>query len=162
MDFNKAFNSVLLSTLWTVPEHSYLSCAAITSVKNLYASPVDAPIVNGHCPHSYVQARGVRERCPSAPPLFILYLNALFFYFLATTPPPEQGCVASHHAFIDDILIRSEDPSYITRAINVTNAPARLWGLDMNVQKIEIQTLGQAVQRTFTTAAGSSFLTSDP
>ena len=32
----------------------------------------------------------------------------------------------------------------------------------MNVRKSEIQAMGQAVQRTFTTAAGSSFPTFDP
>ena len=128
-------------------------------MKSLYASPVDAPIINGHCPHSYVQALGLRQGCPLSPLLFILYLNGLFSYFLATTPPLEQGRVTSHHAFIEDILIRSEDPSYIQPAINFFDGPPRLWGLDMNVQKSEIQAMAQAVQRTFTTAAGSSFPT---
>ena len=113
IDFNKPFNSVPLSTLWTVLEHSNLSRAAITSVQNLYASPVDAPIINGHCPHSYVQASGLRQGCPLSPLLFILYLNALFSYSLATTPPTKQGRVTSHHAFIDGILMCSEDPSHI-------------------------------------------------
>ena len=162
IDFNKAFNSVPLSTLWTVLEHSNLSRAAITSVKNPYASPVDAPIINGHCPHSYVQACGLRQGCPLSFLLFILSFNALFPYFLATTPPPEPGRVTSDHAFIDDILIRSEDPSYSQRAINFFDGPARLWGLDMNVQKTENQAMGQAVQGTFATAAGSSFPTFNP
>ena len=118
IDFNKAFNSVPLSTLWTVLEHSNLFRAAIMSVKHLYASPVDALIINGHYPHSYVQARGLQQGCPLFPLLFIKYLNTLFSYFLANTPPPEQGRITSHHAFIDDILIRSEDPSYIQQAIN--------------------------------------------
>ena len=162
INFNKAFNSVPLSTLWTVLEHSNLSRAAITSVKNLYVSPLDAPIINGHYRHSYVQARGLGQGCPLSPLLFILYLNALFFYFLATTPPPDQGRVTSHRAFIDDILIRSEDRSYIQRAINFFDGLARMWGLDMHVQKTENQAMGQAVQGTFTTAAGSSFPTFDP
>ena len=136
-------------------EHSNLSRAAITSVINLYASPVDAPITKGHCLHSYVQALCLRQGCPLSPLLFILYLKALFSYFLATTPPAEQGRVTSHHAFFDDVLISSVDPSYIQRAINFFDGRARLWGLDRNVQKTEIQAIGQAVQRTFPTAAGS-------
>ena len=104
-------------------EPSNLPCAAITLVKNLYASPVDALKINGHCPNTYVQACGLREGCARSPILFILYLNALSSYFLATTPSPEQGCVTSHKAFIDDILIRSEDPSYIQRAINFLRRP---------------------------------------
>ena len=162
IEFNKALNSVPLSTLWTELEQSNLSRAAITSVKNLYASPVDPPIIDGHCLHSYLKARGLRQACPLSPLPFLLYLNALFSYFLAITPPPEQGPVTSHHAFIDDILIRSEDPCFIQRAINFFHGPARLLDLDMKVQKTEIQVMGQAVPRTFTGTAGSSFPTFDP
>ena len=137
IDFDKAFNSVPLSTLWTVLEHSNLSRAAITSAKNLYASPVDAPKNIGHGPHSYVQVRGLRHGCPNSPLLFIIYLNSLFSYFvynfLATNPPPEKSRITSPHAFIDDILIRSEDPSYIQRAINLFDGPARFWVVDMHV-----------------------------
>ena len=91
-----------------------------------------------------------------------MYLNSLFSYFLATTPPSEQGRITSHHASIDDMLIRSDDPSYMQRAINVFDGPARLWGLDMNVQKTDMEAMGRAVQRTFTTVVGSSFHTLDP
>ena len=134
--FNKAFISVRRSTLWTVLEHSNLSRAVITSVENLYVSPVDAPIINGNCLHSYVQARDLCQGCPLSP--------LLFSYFLATTPPPPQGRVTSHHAFIDDIFICSQDPSYMQRAITFFDTLGRLWGLCMNFQKTEIQAMGQA------------------
>ena len=159
--FKKPSNSVSLSALRTVLEYSNLSRAALTVQK-----PLRVP-----CGSSNTQQALSRLLCPglwppprlsSVSPSFYHILKLSVLLLLGHYPCPEQGRITSHLAFIDDILFHSEDPSYIKRAISSFDGPARLWGLDMNVQKTEIQGLGQAVQRMFITVVGSSFHTLGP
>ena len=53
--------------------------------------------------------------------------------FLPLCPPPRANARTSHHAYIDDILIRSEDVVYIQNSLNYFDGPARDWGLDRKV-----------------------------
>ena len=159
IDFNKAFNSVPHGTLWTVLERANFSASTISLIKQLYSFPQDSPIINGRTPHAYLQTRGLRQGCPLSPLLFILYLNSLFHHFFATVPPPRANARTSHHAYIDDILIRSEDVNYVQNSLNYFDGPARDWGLDMNVSKTEVHANGTAPQKEFLTPRGSEFHT---
>ena len=116
-------------TLWTVLERANFSTSTISLIKQLYSFPQDSPIINGRTPHAYLQTRGLRQGCPLSPLLFILYLNSLFHHFFATVPPPRTNARTSHHAYIDDILIKSEDVVYIQNSLNYFDGPARAWGL---------------------------------
>ena len=73
--------------------------------------------------------------------------------------PPRTKARTSHHAYIDDILIKSEDVVYIQNSLNYFDGPARTWGLDMNVSKTEVHANGTALQKNFLTPRGSEFLT---
>ena len=79
--------------------------------------------------------------------------------FLPLCPPPRANARTSHHAYIDDILIKSEDVVYIQNSLNYFDGPASDWGLDMNVSKTEVHAKGTAPQKDFLTARGSEFLT---
>ena len=79
--------------------------------------------------------------------------------FLPLCPPPWANARTSHHAYIDDILIRSEDDIYIQKSLNYLDGPARDWGLDMNVSKTEVHANGTAPGKEFLTPRGSEFLT---
>ena len=74
-------------------------------------------------------------------------------------PPPRANARTSHHAYIDNILIKSEDVVYIQNSLNYLDGPARDWGLDMNVSKTEVHANGTAPQKEFLTPRGSEFLT---
>ena len=74
-------------------------------------------------------------------------------------PPPRANARTSHHAYIDDILIRSEDVIYVQNSLNYFDGPARDWGLDMNVSKTEVHANGTAPQKEFLTPRGSEFHT---
>ena len=159
IDFNNALNSVPHGTLWTVLERANCSASTISLIKQLYSFPQDSPIINGRTPHAHLQTRGLRQGCPLSPLLFILYLNSLFHHFFATVPPPRANARTSHHAYIDDILIRSEDVNYVQNSLNYFDEPARDWGLDMNVSKTEVHANGTAPQKEFLTPRGSGFHT---
>ena len=74
-------------------------------------------------------------------------------------PPPPTNARTSHHAYIDDILIKSEDVVYIRTGLNYFDGPARDWGLDMNVSETEVHANVTAPQKEFLTPRGSEFLT---
>ena len=135
------------------------STSTISLIKQLYSFPQDSPIINGRTLHAYLKTRGLRQGCPLSLLLFILYLNSLFHYFFATVPLPRTKARTSHHAYIDDILIKSEDVVYIQNSLNYFDGPARTWGLDMNVSKTEVHANGTAPQNEFLTPRGSEFLT---
>ena len=96
---------------------------------------------------------------PLPPTLHSLSQLPLRPFVLPLCPPPRANARTSHHAYIDNILIRSEDVVYIQKSLNYFDGPARDWGLDMNVSKTEVHANGTAPQKEFLTPRGSEFLT---
>ena len=96
---------------------------------------------------------------PLPPTLHSLSQLSLPPFFCHCAPPPRANARTSHHAYIDDILIKSEDVVYIQNSLNYFDGRARDWGLDMNVSKTEIHANGRAPQKELLTPRGSEFLT---
>ena len=63
---------------------------------------------------------------------------------------------------MDDILIQSEAPEYIQSTLNFFDHDARVWGLDMNVSKTEVQAIGNSPQRDSITTSHNIFSTINP
>ena len=63
---------------------------------------------------------------------------------------------------MDDILIQSEAPEYIQSTLNFFDHDARVWGLDMNVSKTEVQAIGNSPQSDFVTTSHNIFFTINP
>ena len=107
MDFNKAFKCVPHTTLLTVLSRLNFPAPLVSLIQSLYRAPRDFPVVSGHTYSSHLQTRGVRQGCPMSPILCCLYLNMLLFALpsYVTTPPSPRE---SGHAFVDDLLYRSE------------------------------------------------------
>ena len=95
-----------------------------------------------------------------SPILFCLYLNVLLFalpsHVMASPSPHKSG-----HAFIDNLLYRSEDGDRIQQILNFFDTVARGWGLDLNLSKTEIHAMGTALTRTFTSPSGTPLSTTN-
>ena len=74
-------------------------------------------------------------------------------------PPPRTNARTSHHTYIDNIHIKSEDVVYIQNSLNYFDGPARAWGLDMNVSKRKSTLMAQPPKKDFLTPGGFEFLT---
>ena len=95
-----------------------------------------------------------------SPILFCLYLNVLPFALPShVTAPPSPH--ESRHAFVDDLLYRSEDGDRIQQILNFFDTVAREWGLDLNLSKTEIHAMGTAPPRTFTSPSGTPLSTTN-
>ena len=161
IDFNKAFNSVPHTTLFTVLTRLNFPTPLVSLIQSLYRAPRDFPVVSGHTHSSHLQTRGVRQGCPMSPIVFCLYLNVLLFVLPShvTAPPSPQE---SGHAFVDDLLYRSEDGDRIQQILNLFDTVAREWGLDLNLSKTEIHAMGTAPPGTFTSPSGTPLSTTNP
>ena len=159
-DFKKAFNSVPHGSLFKTLEHYRLPSPLICLIRGLYRAPRDYPVVNGHTGASHLQTRGVRQGCPLSPILFMLYVNVLLFavpHHLSTPITQHE----SSHAFVDDLLYRSESSQRIEEILSFYDSKGRAWGLDINLSKTELHSMGKAPQTTITAPSGkrlSSFL----
>ena len=126
----------------------------VNLIQSFYRAPCDFPVVSGHTHSSHLQTRGVRQGCPTSPNLICLYLNVLLFALPShVTAPPSTH--ESGHAFVDDLLYRSEDGDRIQQILNFFDTVAREWGLDLNLSKTEIHAVGTAPPRTFTSPPGT-------
>ena len=160
IDFNKAFNSVPHTTLFKVLTRLNFPTALVCLIQSLYRAPRDFPVVSGHTHSSHLQTRGVRQECPMSLILFGLYLNVLLFalpsHVTAPSSPHESG-----HAFVDDLLYRSEDGDRIQQILNFFDTVAREWGLDLNLSKTEIHAMGTASPETFASPSGTPLSTTN-
>ena len=161
IDFNKAFNSVPHTTLFTVLSRLNVPTPLVNLIQSLYCAPRDFQVVSGHAHSSHLQTRGVRQGCPMSPILFCLYLNVLLFallYHVMAPPSPHE----SGHAFVDDLLYRSEDGDRIQQILNFFDTVAREWGLDLNLSKTEIHAMATAPPRNFHVPLGHPPVNNQP
>ena len=68
----------------------------------------------------------------------------------------------SSHAFVDDQLYRSESSLRIAEILSFYDSKGRAWGLDVNLSKTELHSMGKAPQTTITAPFGKSLSTIDP
>ena len=85
LDFEKAFDSVEWSWLFSTLEAFGLPPYFIHIVKMLYSSPLASVIINGHRSHSFEVGRGVRQGCPLSPLLFALAIEPLAIYIRSSS-----------------------------------------------------------------------------
>ena len=145
IDFNKAFNSMPHRSLFRTLEHSRLPSSLIRLIRSLYRPPCDYPAVHGHTGASNLQTRGVQQSCPTSPILFVLYVNVLCFpipHHIDSPPTPHE----SSHAFIDSLLFCSQSPNCIEEILSFFDTKGRAWGLDINLSKTELHSMGSAPQ----------------
>ena len=160
INFNMAFNSVPLTNLFTVVARLNVPTPLVSLIQSLYRAPRNFPVVSGHTHSSHLQTRGVRQGCPMSPILFCLYPNVLLFalpsHGTAPPSPHEPG-----HAFVDDLLYRSEDGNCIQQILIFFDTVTREWGLDLSLSKTEIHAMGTAPPRTFTSPSGTPVSTTN-
>ena len=147
LDLSKAFNSVVLETLFKVLKKNGLPSSFTDFLLRLYHSPLDTPRVNGQRLASHLQFRGLRQGCPLSPGLFALYIDPLLHKLSRAI---HGDATASLHAFADDLAIHSTHLSTLTKALKVMITEAKPYGLIINMKKSELHAWGNAPQATLT------------
>ena len=91
----------------------------------------------------------------------MLYVNVLLFavpHHLSTPITQHE----SSHAFVDDLLCRSESSQGIEEILSSYDSKGPAWGLDINLSKTELYSMGKAPQTTITAPSGKRLSTIDP
>ena len=160
IDFNNAFKSLPHTSFRTVLSRLNFQTPLLSLIQSLYRAPRNFPVVSGPTYSSNLQTRGVCQGCPMSPTLFCLYLNVLLVAlssYVSTPPSPRKP----GHAFMDDLLYRSENGDRIQQILNFLDTVAREWSLDLNLTKTEIHAMGAAPPRTFRSPSGTPLSRTD-
>ena len=83
----------------------------------------------------------------------------------SSTPPPpplSTDLTKTGHTFIDDLLYRSPDRSFIRGFIDFFYTAGQKLGMNMNMTKMQVQALNEAAQHVFSSPSGFIFNTVDP
>ena len=91
----------------------------------------------------------------------MLYVNVLLFavpHHLSTSITQHE----SSHAFVDDLLYRSESSQRIEEILSFYDSKGRVWGLDINLSKTELHSIGKAPQTTIRAPSGKRLSTINP
>ena len=72
IDLNKAFNSIPINSLMSLPSHYNLPTLVVSSINFLYTHTIEQPLINGLTYSHQIQRRGLRQGCPLSPLLFNL------------------------------------------------------------------------------------------
>ena len=159
IDFNKVFNSIPRSALWSTLIHYNLPSQLITALQILYHYPKEIPLINGETHHHFTLLRGVKQGCPLSPLLLNLYINIILWALF-------QHVARSHsdttHTFIDGFLFRTTSPTTAAAVFNFSDQEERQLGLDMNISKTELHAMHGASPVTICTPSKASLSTHSP
>ena len=81
--------------------------------------------------------------------------------FITPFPLPSTDLTNTGHAFIDDLLYRSTDPSLVQGLIQFFDTAGRKLGMNMNVTKTEVEALNGAAKHSSLSPSAFFFDTVD-
>ena len=159
IDFNKAFNSIPRSALWSTLIHYNLPSQLISALQMLYHFPNEIPLINGETHHHFSLLRGFKQGCPLSPLLFNLYINIILWALPQHVPMLHFDTT---HTFIDYFLLRTTSPTTAAAIFNFFDQERRQLGLDMNISNMELQAMHGASPVTVCTPSKAKLSTHSP
>ena len=122
IDFNKAFNSIPRSALWSTLTDYNLPSQLISALQTLYHSRKEIPLINVETHHHFTLLRGVKQDCPLSPLLFNLYINIILWALPQHVPMLQSDTI---HTFIDNFLLRTTSPTTAAAVFNFFDQEGR-------------------------------------
>ena len=146
IDFEKAFDSINRSFLFSTLEVFGFDASFITWIKTFYNDISSCVINNGFITPFFQVKRGVRQGDPLSPYLFIIALETLAIYIrnnnqIRGIKINETETIKLVN-FADDITTFVSDKSSFFNLMDSVKHFSRYSGLNMNREKIEILPLG--------------------
>ena len=164
-DFQKAYDRVRWSWLWSVLTHIGLGDRFLRLVQACYASPVVTLLLEGVSLGEVTHTRGVRQGCPLSPLLFALCIEPLHQALrtrpnITGTPLPNRAdnrWVAALKAllFADDITLFPLDERDLRQMVGVIREFGHASGAALNAAKTFVL---QALAARGTTFGGLTIL----
>ena len=141
VDFEKAFDSVDRSTIWTLMEHYGIPPKFISIIRNLYDDATCHIIHNGKLTHPFKVETGVRQGCILSPTIFLIVIDWIMKETTQGNKTGIQWTFTKHLEdldFADDIDLLSHKQQHAQEKLSRLAAEAEKTGLKINIKKTEV------------------------
>ena len=156
LDLNKAFNSVPHRALWQILSNYNIPHSIINLIQNLYACPLDFPVVNGFALFAAHCIRGLRQGCPMSPILFNLSVDPIINHIQSLLPKHEFNDLFS---FIDDIALLTTSHATLHNVLHFLFVQGPRYGISFHTTKSELHALNNATHITICISPTQHFST---
>ena len=159
-DFEKAYDTVEHSFLFSVLKRFNFGDNLISWIKLLYADPVFKVKNNGWISKSYRMERGIRQGCPISSILFIIVIEILAIAIRQSKAIHGIDINNNEHKIIlyaDDTTICVNDKESIPEVVKVITAFSHLAGPRLNMRKTRGIWLGPLKDHGIRIMAGITF-----
>ena len=148
IDFRKAFDSIWRRGLWRVMRNLGFAEKLVKILENMYEGTYSAVRSSGGLSEWFETIVGVKQGCILSPLLFNIFLEAIMSQALRDG---EEGAVIggyliSNLRFADDIAGLGETREALDRLMCRISLEAEKLGMSVNVDKTEVQCIGQDQQ----------------
>lgn len=140
IDYQKAFDSLLHSSIWETLLSQQVPLDYIKVLKNIYDNSTSRVKLETTGPPIQIR-KGVRQGDPLSPTIFIAVLESIIGKLnWERVGININGCYLSHLRFADDIALLSESINQLQIMINTLHEESRKVGLEINLTKTNIMT----------------------
>ena len=144
LDFEKAFDRVDRNTIYKIMTQMNFSKTYIKWIKTLYENSKAKVILNGVLGKKIIMNRGVKQGCPLAAMLYILYIEPLHLKLQDEIKGIRIGPkIAKTSGFVDDLVIFASTESDLTIAGNVLDIFEKVTNSKLNKMKTQLLPIGK-------------------
>ena len=159
LDMAKAYDTLDRDFLYEAMEAMGAGAGLLTWTKLLLSDTQAVAMVNGFRSRSVRMEAGVRQGCPLAPLLYLFAAQALLTWLqhqgVGISTSPSDPTLLTAVQFADDTEVVLEGPGAVPHFLGCMDVYAKASGQMLNLDKVELLPVGEAVAHLHAPTAGA-------